>query len=191
MAQDLTRLVAGNHLWFARGGTTVDSVGPLSATVGPPDSNPETNWTSMGCIESMVVNRDISYWEPKCPSPGGYVDAERVTLSKSITYSFTLNQISNVFFQLLMNTSGPVPDGDASGAFEPNDAQGVMEAWWKIQTYDQNDAIKLKLDIWGAATIPDSANFNQDGTVWNLDIKQLESANNAGSIHGNTFTAPA
>ncbi len=189
MAQDLTRLVAGNFCWFVRGGTTVDG-GVVSATVKP-DNNPESNWTSMGCIEAMSVDNPKNLWEPECPTVNGYETDAVHTLKKDLIFTITYNEISNVFWEMLLNTNGPVPDAGTTG-FVPNDSSGLTEGWWKFQIYDTiGGLIKTTLDLWGTGSINTGTNLDNQGTTWSMDLKVNKSTLNAGGLYRNTWTAPA
>lgn len=190
MAQDLTRLVAGNFLWYAREGTTIDGV-VVSAANAAPDNAPETNWTSMGCIESMSIDTPKTIWEPECPTVTGYETDAQHTLKKDIIFTITFNEISNVFWQMLLNTSGPVPDNAVSG-YVPNDDSGLASGWWKFQIYDTiAGLIKTNLDIYGTGQINTSPNLDNQGTTWSMDLKLTRSTHNAGGLYRNTWTAPA
>ena len=86
---------------------------------------------------------------------------------------------------------GPIADAASAGSFVPNDDEGTVEGWWKIQKYDQDDTLIVALDIWGEASIDGDQALGRSLNSWNMSLEVLDSVYNTGGLWTFPFTAPA
>ena len=185
----LNTLVIGSHIWFCRGGTTIDSTA-INASTAPPDITPTDNWISLGCVEDVSVERDLQRETLYCPSPGQYKKKKNITIQKDMRFQLTMREHSNVFFEMLYATTGPIANAASGGSFVPNDDEGTIEGWWKMQKYDQDDNLIVAMDVWGEASIEGAIPLGRSLNPWTMTLEVLDSAHNTAGLWTLPFTPP-
>jgi hypothetical protein len=168
-------LILGAHLLIARAGTVIDGV-----TVGPeakPDTTPSTNWTAAGHCEQFEPQRSGTKIERWSPNPGVFTLRETFMTSNKLAMNFGLQEWDQMMFaELLLGGQTPV-----SGVFQPNSNGKPVEAWLKIQCYDQDNLPTLYMDLYCSLTIA-SYQFKNGLEPYTLVAEVLYSTLNTGLI---------
>lgn len=172
-------LILGSNGWIARAGSVIDGI-----TVGPeakPDTSPETNWTKLPSIERFEPNRTVQRVKRMSPNPGVYKTRKVINTGAELTLNFGLQEFTPMMLaELLLGGTQPV-----AGVFEPNGRGIDLEAWLKLQAYDQDNIRIITLDVYVALSIA-SYQFQNGIEPYTLVAEVLYSSLNSGLIENLT-----
>lgn len=179
----LKTVVVGSHLLFARSGDTIDSV--VVSKTAKPDNDPATNWINFGCVEDASFDRNFERETIYCPSPGSYQKEDIITTQKEMQMELTMRKHSAAFFEMLMGNDGAIPDASGSGtpAYTPMSGDGYLRGWFKLQQYDQDEALIHSVDAWGLGSIEGAQNLGKSTNAWTLTVEILNSSLNSAALY--------
>jgi hypothetical protein len=168
-------LILGVHILLARKGRLIDGI-----TVdfdAKPDGDPASNYTKVASCEGWEPRRTSNRIVRRAPVLGRYQDRKTIKTNKQIVYAFDLQEwTSTTFAEMLLGGKEPV-----GGVFVPDEADEDVQGWFKVQAYDQDDAIILTLDVWGEAYV-EPYKFGENLTAYRLILRQLGNDLNVGEL---------
>jgi hypothetical protein len=153
---------------------------PNSIDVNTPPAS-EAAWISMGDIEDANFNPTRDEAEVFSPSPGHYVLSEKLTKFSRLSVEFTLQDMSEVFFEMLMSAKGPIGSGSSGGPYSPYTATGVIRGWFRCAQFGQDDAQNNIFVAWGRATAQ-ATRFGNDIAKGKVTFELLANALNSGTM---------
>jgi len=145
----------------------------------PPAS--EALWLSVGDIEDANFNPTRDEVEVFSPSPGHYVMSEKLTKFSRLTVEMTLQDMSELFFEMLMSAVGPIGSGSSGGPYQPYTATGVIRGWFRCAQFGQDDAQNNIFTAWGRATAQ-AVRFGNDIAKGKVNFELLSNPNNTGTL---------
>jgi len=176
-------ILVGNHLYFAREGTVVDTL-----TVGreaKPDNSPTTNWTSVGLVSSATVETSQNDIDIFKPSPGRLRLYDVLEGKRDMSITCTIEEASPLMWELLFG-SQPIPStGLGAGVFAPLSRTGKVKGWFKFQQYNQADQLISVVDVYCVADIDGAVEFGGDQSAvitFSLKLRVLSSPLESGQL---------
>jgi|GEM_PF-5554410 hypothetical protein len=182
--------VLGNHIFFLKEGTLIDTV--TVASDAKPDDDPTTNWTDykLGCIQEVDFSNDASPISIRCPIddvgggvPGGvYQASDEIPSQQNLEVGFTIGEINPTVWQAmwLSDTIGPT---GPSAAFVPLSASGFMKGWVRLDQYDHNNTHVSRAEFWASLRLNGSVSIGEDDALRApLVFKVFQNALNTGSL---------
>jgi hypothetical protein len=145
----------------------------------PPSS--ESLWLSMGDIEDANFDPTRDEVEVFSPSPGHYVMSAKLVKFARLKVDFTLQDMSELFFEMLMSAKGPIGSGSSGGPFIPYSATGVINGWFRCIQFGQADAQNVIFAAWGRATAQ-AVRFGNDIAKGKVAFELLDNPNNSGIL---------
>lgn len=163
------------HCWFARAGTTIDSV--AVAREAKPDMDPSTNWTSLGIIASLGIGQDSAVIDVDKGQPGKVMPYDKISDRLAMTYTGELIELSELAVELIYGTAAAV-----ATTFQPGHRGALVQGWLHVQAYDELDAEILNFDVYGAIQATGGA-LKQRGIFGaQFEFMQLYSSLNTGNL---------
>jgi hypothetical protein len=141
----------------------------------------EAAWISMGDIEDANFNPTRDEVEVFSPFPGHYVLSEKLTKFSRLSVEFTLQDMSELFFEMLMSAKGPIGSGSSGGPYSPYTATGVIRGWFRCTQHGQDDAQNNIFTAWGRATAQ-ATRFGNDIAKGKVTFELLANAKNTGVL---------
>lgn len=145
----------------------------------PPAS--EAAWISLGDIEDASVDSTQEETEVFSPDPGHYSLSEILTKFSRIKITFTLQDMSELFFEMLMSARGPIGSGSSGGPYQPYSATGVIRGWFRCAQFGQDDAQQNIFTVWGRGRAL-ATMFNNDIVKGKVEFAALKNPNNTGTL---------
>lgn len=145
MALTQAPFVLGSHAFFFREGDafTLPSAGTAGRTAKPGAT--DTGWIDLGIIEEQNTERESEDITVFAPTPGRLRKYDIIEVKDAMKVTFTGAELGPVAIEILYKTLALT---SASTQFNPLEGQ-TKKGWLKIQQYDQNDAQRLVLDVFG------------------------------------------
>lgn len=162
--------IVGNFLSFSGPeGTVIDGVTVGSGASGKPDTNPTTNWTSLGDVgkDGLKMNLASNDIELKVPQTAGLYASKVFEGSLKATLTFALNQLSPISLGLIFG-AGVITSGVAFTPFTKKRIRG----WWKVEQRDQAGAVLNAFDVYGSGSIAEAQFF--DGVTQPALVVEVE-----------------
>jgi hypothetical protein len=141
----------------------------------------EGAWISVGDIEDANFNPTRDEVEVFSPSPGHYVMSEKLTKFSRLSVEFTLQDMSELFFEMLMSARGPIGSGSSGGPYSPYTATGVIRGWFRCAQFGQDDAQNNIFIAWGRATAQ-ATRFGNDIAKGKISFELLANPLNSGTM---------
>jgi hypothetical protein len=141
----------------------------------------EGAWISVGDIEDANFNPTRDEVEVFSPSPGHYVMSEKLTKFSRLSVEFTLQDMSELFFEMLMSARGPIGSGSSGGPYSPYTATGVIRGWFRCAQFGQDDAQNNIFVAWGRATAQ-ATRFGNDIAKGKISFELLANPLNSGTM---------
>ena len=179
MALHIRDQIIGNQLFFVREGVTVDSV-TVSAAVKP-DTDPTTNWITIGTAEKVQVKQEVERLRLMSPQPGAYGLKKTLTRSKGLTLTCTIQELSELFYEMLFLAQGGAAGAGLTADYVPLSGDGIVRGWLKVQQYDQDNVLRNVVDLWVELTT-DDITFDDNLAKWPLKAAVLKNALNTGTL---------
>lgn len=170
------------NIWYGASGAGLPWAKNVDTTVdfdNPP--NVEAEWMSVGDIEDANFNPTRDEVEVFSPSPGHYVLSEKLTKFSRLTVEFTLQDMSELFFEMLMSSRGPIGSGSSGGPFIPYSATGVIRGWFRCAQFGQGDSQNNIFTAWGRATAQ-ATRFGNDIAKGKVNFELLNNPQNSGTL---------
>jgi hypothetical protein len=144
-------LIIGSHAWFARKGTTVDSVVVSSAAL-PVHASTVADWVKFPSIAQWQPKIDKTEVKLRAPITGGgkYGLRKTMLINSTLTHAFQLQEFSALEFELLF---GAASINSGSGAFVPNSRTENIEGWVHVKNYNQDNEIIAVSDFWASISV--------------------------------------
>lgn len=156
---------------------TVTLTGVCSASVKPGPN--DASWITLGVIEDSSMNREGNDIEIYAPSPGKIVLHDVLRNKHKLTAKLTCQEWGPFVQEVLMLTE---PLTEVSTQYNPLEGPD-KKGWIKFQRYDQNDAIREILDLWGRLSIAGDVQFGGSDIVKpQFEFLALHSSLNTGTL---------
>lgn len=136
-------IVFGKQMYFAREGTTVDTV-TVSASAKP-DADPTSNWEHLGNNVKLSIQNNSTYKKQYSDAPGKSVLKRVHCTRRELTGTAEFDEINRAFLESMLMLPGPTTAGTAT---RPMDGTGLLTGWFKVQLYDQSDAAAAVIDVY-------------------------------------------
>jgi len=178
---NLRKLVIGSQLFFAREGTVI-GVAPAAHTVSQawkPDveeAPPYTHWASLGGCVDFTPTPKVTEQDVMEPTPGAYRRTDVVVTGTALDLSFSLTNVSELFFESLLLAGGAITDD-----YQPGTGSGQIRGWLKCQQYDQGDAQRNVFDVYVSGMFK-AQKMENKLIVAQFDAKVLYSALQSGNL---------
>jgi hypothetical protein len=141
----------------------------------------ESQWLSVGDIEDANMDPSRDEVEVFSPSPGHYVMSEKLVKFSRMKVEFTLQDMSELFFEMLMSARGPIGSGSSGGPFIPYSATGVIRGWFRCAQFGQQDSQNNIFTCWGRATAL-ATRFGNDIAKGKVNFELLDNPLNTGTL---------
>ena len=176
---NLRALIIGSHLMLARNGAATTSGGDALTVAynAKPDTSLATNWPFVGRIEDCTITPKLTEDEIMSPSPGAYRRTDVLIGSANLDLKFTVQDVSELFFEMLMLANG----GPITTDYAPMMAVGQVLGWWKCQQYSQDDAVRNVFDLWAICTVS-ATKMDNKRIKAEFNVKGLYNALNTGVL---------
>lgn len=141
-----------------------------------------SNKAAAGSFAEIGIVSD-SEWTPTYmtsdvvgPKPGGRRRLHVVPVGQTIEYSFTVQTLNTIFWQVLMGSTALT--AGATETFNPFSSGAPWEGWVKCQFYNGAHTLKGVLDVYSSLTV-DAVPFGAEGHVTaTFQGKVIDSAEN-------------
>ena len=130
----------------------------------------------MGGVSGFTPNPKITETDVMEPSPGSYQRTDSVVTSRSLDLSFSLTNVSPLFFESLMLGT---PDTD--GNYLIGAGTGRIRGWIKCQNYGQDETLLNVFDAYVSGSFK-SAKLDNKLVVAELECKVLYSPLGTGTL---------
>jgi hypothetical protein len=178
-------MIIGSHLLLARDGAAatngaIDGAGGAAVVVAynlKPDTSMPANWMDIGSIEDCNIDPKATEDEIMAPTPGAYRRVDILTSMAKLDLSFTVQDTSELFFEMLMQAGG----GPIEADYAPMTATGRVKGWWKTQQYDQGDAVRNVFDVWAICNVK-ATKMDNKRIKAQFEVKALFNALNTGVL---------
>ena len=159
----------GKHAWVFRDGDpfTVPAPGTAGAESKPDATDPA--YIDIGAIEDweddVSGGQDQEVWRP---SPGRLVLKDVLEIKAKFMCKFTTGDLSPFALEAFYRTSQKLTS--ASTQFNPMSAK-LRKVWFHTQLYDQDDNLRLSLDLYGRIKVTGGIKSNEGALLkptWEL-----------------------
>lgn len=139
--------ILGKHAWFFREGSayTVPEAGTCAVESKPDASDPA--YIDLGAIEEweddVSGGTDIEVWRP---SPGQLRLKDIIEVKPKMMVKFTTGELGPLAVESLYRTSQSIDTETLQ--FNPLSGR-LRKGWFHTQLYDQDDNLKISMDLWG------------------------------------------
>lgn len=158
-------------------GGTITQSGLVSKTCRPGPS--DTGWTSMGIVESSSDASEETPIEVWRPSPGVLVLDDEITNRVKLGVKFTTSEFGLITCEMLYRTLKLT--STTSQQFNPLEAAS-KKGWLKVQRYDQDNVLRMVIDLWVKLAVEGDVTMGGDLTKANFVAKVLHSTLNTGLL---------
>lgn len=132
------------HIYFARGGDTVDG-GVVSSTVKP-DIDPTSNWVEFGIVPDFELPQPVEDIMIKGPVAGQIHTLDIVpNPNREFSPSFNVRGVNLFAVESLFGVEKITVETPQI----PMLKNSVMKAWLKYQIYNQASQLVMAFDLWG------------------------------------------
>lgn len=181
-----TPAIVRAHVFFARGGATIDAV-VVSATAKP-DNDPTTNWTSLGITTELEVSPDRTIVPIYRAVSGQKVLSDELVAKADMSVNFTLQELSPFVHELIMNSGLINMAADPNpGAYVPNSRNTQIKGWIKVQFYTEQNVLVNSCDLWGSLDLSGAVSGfgvdNEEAITVPVTFHVMYSTLNAGVIN--------
>jgi hypothetical protein len=178
---DATHIVL-TSVWYGNtaGGLPWSKNVPNGIDVNTPPAT-ESQWLSMGDIEDANFDPTRDEVEVFSPSPGHYVMSAKLVKFSRLKVDFTLQDMSELFFEMLMSAKGPIGSGSSGGPFIPYSATGVINGWFRCIQFGQQDSQNNLFVAWGRATAQ-AVRFGNDIAKGKVAFELIDNPYNSGIL---------
>ncbi len=175
------RTVIGAHAFgFTDGAAfTVPGAGTSSRTAKPGAADPA--WFDFG-VSDWKIKTNNKIEEFNAPSPGARVLYDLITVSKGMTLSGKLMEMSNLVYQMLLGTLTLPTSPTAGGQYNPLEGDPVVRMWLQLQQYNQANSLINTMDVFVGMTIPGDIAFDDKLIDVDVEAKVLFSTLNTGTL---------
>lgn len=167
----------------ANEGTTADTAGVItltgmaSASVKPGPN--DAGWIAIGKVEEASDSREGNDIEIYAPQPGKIVLSDVIRNKHKLMLKFTAQEWGPFAAEVQYLTENLNGSSTQFNPLEGDDKKG----WLKLQRYDQNDNLRLVLDVWCRISISGDVQFGGSDIVKPaFEALVLHSALNTGSL---------
>jgi hypothetical protein len=136
----------------------------------------ENQWTTIGDIEDCNITPARDEEEVFAPSPGHYILAAKLVKFTRLQFDFTLLDVSELFYEMLLTAVGPI-----AASYQPYTATGVINGWFRIKQFSQNDSQFNLLSAWGRA-VAEATKFTNAATKGKVRLELLANPSNSGTL---------
>lgn len=187
LPSDSKKPIYGALAYFALEGDTVETVTVANSTAGKPAGADYTDWKSLGCIEELTVDREITQAGEAVycfnATTGKYQleETENSDAEVRLVASIRFNNVTDFVFQMAM-AAAAVSDSD--GTYSPASQRGgAYKGWLKIQQQEGSSIVNV-LEIWSEIMLAEPAVIarRQPGYTPVITATMLEGADNAGVL---------
>jgi hypothetical protein len=143
MAMTLAAMMLGTHAFFFRDGTayTVPGAGTAARESKPGATDPA--WIDMGVVAESSDSLEDTEIEIYKPAPGRLRLYDVLSTKDKLTVKFTTEEFGPFSVEALYRTLALT---SASTQFNP--LEGIpKKGWLKLQRYDQDDNLRVVLDL--------------------------------------------
>lgn len=170
----------GKHGWIFREGDAFTLAAPgVCAAEAKPDAD-DPAFIDIGAIEDweddISGGQDLEVWRP---SPGRLVLKDVLEIKVNYLVKFTTGEVSPFALEAFYRTTQKLDN--TSVQFNPLSAK-LRKVWFHTQLYDQDDQLRLTLDLWGRIKVTGGIKSAEGALVkptWELRVL-YSSLNTAG-----------
>lgn len=171
MAYNLEKALVGAFVGFAEEGKTIDAI--TVAIDAQPDTDPDTNYSSLGCVQQVNFDSDVETDEDYCPNESGLGYTKEVENNIVADYmDFSLKSHSEPVYRLLFGSAAEIVDGTPFIPFESSKRE--IKGWISI-TSKSGGQTKFEMLIWGKLTLQEYPGWSKDATKPVLRFQKLDS----------------
>lgn len=140
----LKDVILGSHIWFAREGSTVNSLAVVSTTL-PVFASTKADWLQLGSVEQFEPRKTQTNVERRAPITNGgrYELRKKIPLQSKLLLAFGVQEFNMINFEMLFGANEP-----SSGVFTPNSRRELITGWLHLDAYDQENDKIINLDAW-------------------------------------------
>ena len=154
---------------------TLTGTASASFKPGPNDAN----WITIGNVEESSDSREGNDIEIYAPQPGKIVLTDVIRNKHKLTLKFTAQEWGPFAAEVQYLTENLTSASTQFNPLEGDDKKG----WLKMQRYDQNDNLRLVMDVWCRISISGDVQFGGSDIVKPaFEALVLHSALNTGTL---------
>jgi len=165
----------GNHVWFAKKGTTIPSTGLTVDKSHKPTATLQDKdcWLDMGACASVRIAHNKDVITVKAPNPCFLEDVKTVIKSITTTLNFSMETVSKLGKELAFATTL-----DENGEGDIGDTP-LLEGWLMWVGIDDAPSELFSGNVWGALEGEGDTTFGDDFTKPSLKLTKQASPLNS------------